>query len=300
MSLIQLDAVSKHYGAVRALDNLTLELNTGAPIALIGPNGAGKTTLISILCGYILRTEGSARILGELPGSRGLVGRISAMPQDAQMDPNFTLLQQLTYYARLQGFERGAAQNEANRVLEIVQLPDVAEKEPAELSHGMRKRVSLAQALIGSPEVILLDEPTAGIDPPNVKIIRDLIGQMVDKATFIISSHNLDELEKLCSTVVYLENGRLSSHGAIDTDDKDVFLTVRLIDVPADAFISAASAIPGVESVEQRAQGEFLLTTTIESVVDVPLLTLLREKHWSYRQLHRGRSLEERLYGETG
>lgn len=299
MTLIELGNLSKHYGNVRAVDDLSLSLESGPPIALIGPNGAGKTTLISLLCGYIRATSGEARLLGERPGSAALRGRVSAMPQDALMDPNFTVLTQLKLYAQLQGFDRGSAVTEVNRVLGVVQLPDVGGQEPGALSHGMRKRVSLAQALIGSPDLILLDEPTAGIDPPNVKIIRDLISQMADKATFIVSSHNLDELEKLCKTVVYLEQGRLTHTGGVDAEDDDRFLTIRLIDVPAGEFIEAASRLTGVESIEQRAQGEFVLQSSKESNIELPLLTLLKERGWSYRQLNRGRSLEERLYGST-
>ena len=106
--------------------------------------------------------------------------------------------------ARLQGLSSKVATEEIHRVLETVQLGDIGARKADELSHGMRKRISLAQALIGQPELIILDEPTAGIDPPNVKIIRDLIRKESGNATFIISSHNLDELEKLCGSVVYL------------------------------------------------------------------------------------------------
>lgn len=298
MSIVQLKDLSKHYGSVRALDNLTLELEAGAPIALVGPNGAGKTTLISVLCGFIRATSGSVKLLGEEPGSAALVGKLSAMPQDALMDPGFSVQSQLVFYSKLQGFDNKAAQVEASRVLDIVKLTDAGGKNPGELSHGMRKRVSLAQALIGDPDLIFLDEPTAGIDPPNVKIIRDLISELAAQATFVVSSHNLDELEKLCSTVVYLENGRLTHSGSIESDDTDSYLTVRLVDVPVEEFRQAALQIAGVESIDVRAQGEFVLTSAADADIELPLLTLLKERGWKYRQLNRGRTLEDRLYGQ--
>ena len=297
MTLIDCEALSKRYGRTRALDGLTLKLDAGEPIALIGPNGAGKTTLLSLLCGYINPSEGSALVLGHAPGSQALVGRLAALPQDARLDPNFSIQRQLRFYAKLQGMSGQAARNDVQRVLDTVQLSDAATHKPDSLSHGMRKRVSLAQALLGDPELVLLDEPTAGIDPPNVKIIRDLIRTQMDQATFIISSHNLDELEKLCGSVVYLEAGKLIESGPLDLAAESGFLTLRLQDVPEAEFLHACEKLPGVVAVQRRSQGDYLIRCDAELPVDQVLLQMLNERGWSYRHLVNGRSLEERLYG---
>lgn len=313
MSLVHIENCVKQYGSVKALNNLSLTLEAGPPIALIGPNGAGKTTLFSVLCGYLRLTRGSVSVLGEAPGSQALVGRLSSMPQDARMDPHFTVGRQLTQYARLQGLSKQDAKRDVERVLSIVQLPDVAVMRPEALSHGMRKRVSLAQALLGSPELILLDEPTAGIDPPNVKIIRDLVSELSAHMTFVVSSHNLDELERLCKTVVYLENGQLKQTGSVAASNgaDDAILTIRLASNTHDAaFEQLASNIDGVQSVVRLAQGDFRLvchtptsrTEASDSIpmptpVDERLLAALRLAGIPYRQLVRGRSLEDRLYG---
>jgi len=179
-----------------------------------------------------------------------------------------------------------------------VQLGDIALKKPDELSHGMRKRMSLAQALIGKPELIMLDEPTAGIDPPNVKIIRDLIRAESASATFIISSHNLDELEKLCGSVVYLAAGKLVEYGPIDPSADSGYLTLRPNEIEDAAFINACQSLEGVSSVQQQAQGDFLIRYDKQYTVDQQLLQLLAANGWSYRYLINGRSLEDRLYGE--
>jgi len=176
-------------------------------------------------------------------------------------------------------------------------LPEVAGDKAEELSHGMRKRVALAQALIGGPELILLDEPAAGIDPPNVKIIRDLIRQLTSDATFIISSHNLDELEKLCSSVVYMEKGQLKHTGLVNASDEVAYLTVRMQDVDEQAFIDACTALPGVVAVQRQTQGSFLIECDEDHPVDQRLLAMLAEQQWQYRSVTKGRSLEERLYG---
>ena len=298
MSLITTQGLSKHYGKLRALDSLDLTLEAGAPIALVGPNGAGKTTLLSLLCGFIRPTAGTASVLGHAIGSRQLVGKVSALPQDANFDPRISIARQMRLLAQLQGMSASAAADEVERVLDIVQLSDISSKKPDELSHGMRKRLSLAQALIGQPELIMLDEPTAGIDPPNVKIIRDLIRAESANATFVISSHNLDELEKLCGSVVYLAAGKLVEYGPIDPSDDTGFLTLRPNEIEDAAFINACQSLQGVSSVQQQAQGDFLIRYDKQYTVDQQLLQLLVTNGWSYRYLINGRSLEDRLYGE--
>lgn len=297
MSLITTQGLSKHYGKLRALDALDLTLDAGAPIALVGPNGAGKTTLLSLLCGLIKPASGTATVLGHKIGSKALVGRVSALPQDASFDPSISIMRQLRLLARLQGMSASQATVEAQRVLGAVQLSEIGSKKPDELSHGMRKRVSLAQALIGSPELIMLDEPTAGIDPPNVKIIRDLIRTESANATFIISSHNLDELEKLCGSVVYLADGKLVEYGPIDPSADSGYLTLRPVEIDDDAFVEACQSLQGVSSVQQQAQGDFLIRYDKQQAVDQQLLQLLAARGWSYRYLINGRSLEDRLYG---
>ena len=300
MSMLSIKNLDKRYGSVKALNKLSLELDAGAPIALIGPNGAGKTTLFSVLCGYLKPSSGTVSVLGSSPGSKALVGRLTSMPQDARMDPHFSIGRQLIHYARLQGLSKNEAKLDAHRVLEQVQLANVFKKKPESLSHGMRKRVSLAQALLGKPELVLLDEPTAGIDPPNVKIIRDLVSELSPSVTFIVSSHNLDELERLCQSVVYLENGELKQSGSVaaPVGEHDNYLTIRLASTADDAaFEALASALPGVESVARLTQGDYRLVCDVNTVVDEALLADMRKAGVKYRQLVRGRSLEDRLYG---
>ena len=300
MSVVRIGGLEKRFGSTKALNDLSLELEAGPPIALIGPNGAGKTTLFSVLCGFLKPSSGVVEVLGHKPGAQKLVGKLTSMPQDARMDPHFTVGRQLVHYARLQGLVGQNAKSDATRVLELVQLPNVASMKPEALSHGMRKRVALAQALLGSPELVLLDEPTAGIDPPNVKIIRDLVSELSSSMTFIVSSHNLDELERLCQSVVYLEGGELKKTGSVAAPggEQDNYLTLRLADSTDDAaFEALANALPGIESVTRLSQGDFRLQCTTQTAVDEALLASMREAGVNYRQLVRGRTLEDRLYG---
>ena len=300
MTVITCKELSKRYSGTTALDQLTLELEPGEPIALIGPNGAGKTTFISLVCGFIRASGGQISILGHQPGSAALSGLLAALPQDALLDPRLTVGRQLQFFAQLQGMSRRDARSEALSVLDRVNLQDSLKVRPTDLSHGMRKRIAIAQSLMGSPRVVLLDEPTAGVDPPNAKMIRDLIRDKSSEITFIVSSHNLDELERLCGSVIYLEAGRLVSYGPVNNDDEahDV-ITLRAPNLPADEFMLLGRELPHVKSLVKNAQGDFSINTNNDMQTSVALLQLLVDKGWRYRHLARGKTLEERLYGDV-
>jgi len=297
--LVECQQLGKRYGSASALNGVTLELTAGDPIALVGPNGAGKTTLISLICGFIGKSAGQIKVLGESPGASALSGRLAALPQDALLDPRLSVGRQLRFLARLQGMSVKLARREVQRVLETVDLRDSMNTRPADLSHGMRKRIAIAQALLGSPELVLLDEPTAGIDPPNARMIRDLIRQQSATTTFLVSSHNLDELERLCSTVVYLEKGRLVSVGPVLDDASQAIITLRLADVAESEFMEAAASLPGIQQLSRGAQGDYLIQADDDMRASLSLMQLLNDRHWKYRLMSRGKSLEERLYGKN-
>lgn len=298
MSLVQCYDLSKQFGSKYALKNLNFELDAGAPIALVGPNGAGKTTLFSILCGYIAPTNGEVTIMGEKPGSSKLFGKVAALPQDAALDPRFSISRQLVHYAQLQGYSKKAALAEAQRALELVELGDVINHKPAALSHGMRKRVTIAQALMGQPELILLDEPTAGLDPKNARNIRQMVAELAEHATFIISSHNLNELERMSQSVLYLEHGQLSQHSAISSKAQTSYLTIQM-DVPDKIDPSLVfSNLPGVLDVTHPQKYEYVLKYDQSQCgdLDQKLLACIAENQWNYYQLIKGKTLEEQLF----
>ena len=302
MSLIQCNNITKRYGSTLALDGVTLSLEAGAPIALIGPNGAGKTTLFSLLCGFLRATSGDVKIMGYAPSDSKLHGRLAALPQDANLDPRFTVGHQLVLLARLQGLSSSVANKEVRRVLDKVGLPEVIATKPEALSHGMRKRVMLAQALMGSPELILLDEPTAGLDPPNVKVMRSLIAEAASNATFIISSHNLDELEKVCQSVVHLEKGKLK--GIVDiaqsrSTGSNGYYTVVMADMStaSNIIIASLKSLPSVSNVTFNTPNRFVVEyDATQAGLDITIIKFLSDKGWTYRQLVNGRTLEDQLY----
>jgi len=296
MEIVQCKNLTKKFSQLIALDNIDLSIEAGRPIALIGPNGAGKTTLMSVLSGFIRPSNGHARVFGEAPGSSSIKSRFSLLPQDAQFDPNFTVGSQLRLYAKLRGLK--PADKEVQRVLELVQLSDRISSKPEDLSQGMRKRLLIAQALLGKPELILLDEPTAGIDPPNARLIRDLIVAESGNTTFIVSSHNLDELEKVCDRVIHLADGRLVSQGSIsDNASEDGFLTIVAESDISRLIQSLNGLIAFRENPGKEYIVEFNHNTQPEFHID--LLHALAENNIRYKRLINGRTLEEKMYSTS-
>jgi len=296
--IIDVQQLTKKYGNNTSLNNVEFSLEKGAPVALVGPNGAGKTTLFSLLCGYIQPSSGNIRVLGHSPGHSALFGRLSALPQDAQLDPRFSIAMQLSFYARLQGMSRKQAKNDTLRVLEMVGLLDAVNSLPSELSHGMRKRATIAQALLGSPEIVMLDEATAGLDPVNAREIRAIVADHASEVNFILSSHDLNELERLCDRVLYLENGKLKQHQTHGNNVNTRYLTLRMKQQYQD-IIASISQIPSVEHIDMTQDRDYLLTINNEhdvGNVEIELLNMLIKNNWSYTQIINGKTLENQLF----
>ncbi len=206
----------KSYGRTVALDGLDLKIPKGVISGFIGPNGAGKTTTFGIVGGMIRPDAGEVDILGRGPLDPRLhAGSLTLLPQDCELSPHVTLRQLLTHYARLQGMTAAEAARDVDARLEEVALVDRAGARIKTLSHGMRRRVSIAQALLGKPDLVLLDEPTSGLDPELVVRMRDVFASHRKKRTLVVSSHNLLELEALCDHVVFIERGRCTKSGSM-------------------------------------------------------------------------------------
>jgi len=309
-ALIQVSQLSKSFGSKQALNKVDFEINKGEPVALVGPNGAGKTTLFSLLCGYIQPSSGKVSILGHNAGSAATFGKLAALPQDAQLDPRFSIAHQLKFYGNLQGFNNKKSQFEAERTLDLVGLKEVLNEKPEALSHGMRKRVTIAQALIGNPEIVMLDEATAGLDPLHAREIRQLVANLSHETTFILSSHDLSELERLCQQVLFLENGVLREHQNVSNEslakNQQTYLTIRMASEEIE-FEQCLLAIEQISSVVKTQDKEYLITINSAADVtastdnnilplDMQILQLCHDKKWVYRQIVNGKTLENQLF----
>jgi ABC-type multidrug transport system ATPase subunit len=300
--IIQCHNLSHSYSGKAALSNVSFEIESGEPVGLVGPNGAGKTTLLSILSGFLRPTSGTVKLIDHKPGASDLSGKVAALPQDARLAPAFSIAEPLAFYALLQGFSSQAAKLEAVRVLELVALKDSLNEKPVTLSHGMGKRVAIAQALIGNPELILLDEPTAGLDPVNTRNIRAIISDLSPETTFIISSHGLTELGRLCQQILLLENGKMNrmQHNVSEGDSSTQFFTIQMESCLATDVIAKLKQLEDVLKVTNPQKNEFIVEYNLdtESKMDLKIMSCLADNNWKYRQFSQGKTLEEKLFFE--
>ncbi len=214
-ALLQISRLSKHYGSNLALDDISLTIEKPAAIGLVGKNGAGKTTLLSLLSGSLRTRTGNIRILGESPQTIATTGKLNILPQDATFKKGIPVRKQLRLFARLQGMSKVHADEAVDKLLAELGDASFADKSIDKLSYGQRKRLGIVQAFLGKPELVILDEPTAGLDPVTAKEVRQLTRKLSGESAFIISSHNLYEIEDICSSVIILDNGRLVACNAI-------------------------------------------------------------------------------------
>ncbi len=210
--------VRKHYGKARALDGMTLDVPKGALMGIVGPNGAGKTTAFGIVGGNVKHDSGVVDILGAGafdPAKHA--GRVTLVPQDSELNPHVPVETMLLFLSELQGATPREARHDVDRVLDLVELRDRAKSKIRELSHGMKRRVGVAQALLGDPELVLLDEPTSGLDPSLVVGMRNLLTAQRGLRTLIVSSHILADLEAVADHVAFFEKGRCIQSGEART-----------------------------------------------------------------------------------
>lgn len=227
-SVISLDAVSKRYGAETVLSNVDLKIESGECLVLVGHNGAGKTTLMKLMLGLTRPSDGSVRVLGTDPAQGDTVTKretLGYLPESVAFYDAMTGCELLRFYARLKSVSRG----ECERLLDVVGLSDAARRRVGTYSKGMRQRLGLAQAMLGEPRLLFLDEPTTGLDPG----LRHQFYQLIDNmhkagATSVISSHALSEVEARANRFVIMKSGRMIASGSLDELYRQAALPVRL------------------------------------------------------------------------
>jgi ABC-2 type transport system ATP-binding protein len=248
---IKCESLTKRFQGIKALDGLDLELEITQPTGIVGPNGAGKSTLFAILCGFISPTSGKVHVLEHAPDSSYIKGKLSLLPQDTSMFKGVDVMTQLKHYARLQNFNRNEAKKEVDHVLSLVQATSFAKQFPETLSFGQRKRVMLAQSLIGKPELILMDEPTSGLDPIAATEVRKLLRDLGNEYSVIISSHNLSEIEDICSDIAILNKGKLVIHSSLSELKRSGQCFSLMLEAPSNVHLSELlKEISGINKIE--------------------------------------------------
>ena len=295
---IELADLGKRFGAHPAVEGVTLRIPRGSCYGLIGPNGAGKTTTFSLMCGFLAPSSGRISVLGVSPSQPGVLkGRVGVLPQDALLPQWERVGPLLTHWATLSAVP--APEAAARECLRRVGMESSWETRCHALSHGMARRVGIAQALLGAPPVILLDEPTAGLDPRVAGELRGLIRSLKGQHTLVISSHNLQELEELCDAAAILDKGRLVRTGTMAelTARAEQFTVVLAGEAapPLEALralpgCAACTLEPGGRLVVQLAEGPAMPEQCIAEV-----LRALLAVGCLVSELHRGKRLEQRL-----
>ncbi len=213
MKVIEVSGLTKRYGKNTAVDHLSFQVKKGQIYGFLGPNGAGKTTTMNMLTGYLAPTEGQIRIDGHDISEEPVEARrrIGYLPEIPPLYLDMTPLEYLRFAAELKGVAKEKRESEVERVMEKTQLQDMQERLIRHLSKGYRQRVGLAQALLGDPEVLILDEPMVGLDPKQIIEIRELIRSLGKKHTVILSSHILSEITSICDHVMIISHGKLAA-----------------------------------------------------------------------------------------
>ena len=216
--MIEVKNITKKYGSFTAVDNISFKIEEGEIIGLLGPNGAGKNTTMNMITGYIEPTEGEISIEGYdiSKKSKKAKAQIGYMPEGVPLYSDLTVKEFVTYMAELKKVDRKTRKEKVEKIIEQTGLKEVEKKLTRNLSRGYKQRVSMAGALVGEPKILILDEPTVGLDPKQITEIRALIKELGKTHTIILSSHILSEVSQICNKVIIINKGKIV---AIDTPE---------------------------------------------------------------------------------
>ena len=221
--MIEADGLSKYYGDFAATDDVTFSIPRGQVVAFLGPNGAGKSTTMKLLTGYLAPSRGTARIAGHDMASDRLAGsaRLGYLPENGPLYSDMTPRTLLEFFADARGLPAARKKERIEKVVELCALGSVIGKAIGKLSKGYRQRVGMAQVLLHEPDVLILDEPTAGLDPNQIRDVRETIRRLGESKTILLSTHILQEVEAIASRVLFITEGRLVFDGPVDELMKD-------------------------------------------------------------------------------
>lgn len=301
--MIEVRHLTKRFPGVIAVDDLSFDVRRGEIVGFLGPNGAGKTTTLRILCGYLPATAGEVRVAGYdvFRDSLEVRRRLGYLPENCPLYPEMRVIEYLRFRARLKGLSGRRMRERVEAVMRLCGLDGAGRRLIGELSKGFRQRVGLADALVHEPELLILDEPTLGLDPNQIREVRRLIRDLAERHTILLSTHILQEVEMTCRRVLIIHRGRLV---AADTPDNLRALReggpriIVEISGPAAEVGAGLGALPHVRSVRAIGQEESWVRYELEGVRHVDLrpqvFELAARRGWTLRELRlERRSLED-------
>lgn len=250
--MITVDHLSRSYGELRAVDDVSFRVGRGEIVGLLGHNGAGKTTIMKMMTGYLEPTAGTVEVEGLEIGrdTRAIQARIGYLPENCPIYPDMTVIDYLDYQAGLHGLDEDERPRAIARAIRRTALEPKATELIRTLSRGYQQRVGVAQAILHSPEIVILDEPTNGLDPTQILEMRSLIRELAEGATVMISTHILQEVQAVCDRVLILRSGQLVVDSRLDDLRRGRRLVVS-VDGEAESPLGRVDGVAGVEVREQ-------------------------------------------------
>ena len=294
--MIEVEHLVKRFGDVVAVDDVSFSIGEGEVVGFLGPNGAGKTTTMRILTSFLPASSGRVRVAGFDPFWESLQARlrIGYLPESVPLRREMRVTEYLFHRARLKRVPACLRKRRVAEVLERCGVRQVADRIIGQLSKGYRQRVGLADALVSDPPILILDEPTEGLDPNQVRVVREMVRELGERRTVLLSTHILSEVEQICPRVIIISDGRIVEQGrteeltrALDTCDRLALQTVG----PGHAIRTALADIPGVTRVvwEERNDAEgpqgFLVEAARDAGLREKVLAVVRERGWPLVQL---------------
>jgi len=302
--MIEVEKLTKNYGPVTAIRDVSFSVAPGEIVGFLGPNGAGKSTTMRILACFMPATGGAARVAGfdVFRESMEVRRRIGYLPENVPLYADMRVAPYLDFVAEVKGVGRSARRKRVAEVMDRCLIADVQGRLIRNLSKGYRQRVGLAQALVSDPHVLILDEPTIGLDPQQIAEIRTLIKSLAGQHTVILSTHILPEVAMLCGGVVIINRGSIVAQGPIDRLVEQFFPTARVeveVTAPRAAVRDGIRAIAGVVRVEELGAatdgtGRFLVESARGRDVRGEIFQLAAQQRWTLLELRQvGMTLEE-------
>ena len=274
--LLSVSNVTKSYGARRAVDGVSFQVQAGQTVGLIGPNGAGKSTMVSLICGLLRADAGSILLGGQRidAGNNEAKRMIGLVPQDLALYDDLSAIENLKLFGALYGLRGAALKRRCGEVLALVTLQDRAQDKPATFSGGMKRRLNIAAALMHDPQLLILDEPTVGVDPQSRNAIFETLETLKSLGrSLIYTSHYMEEVARLADHIVIIDHGKVladeSPAALYQRLPAQAALRIDLAEPAANALIAGVEALPGVSGVTSDAQGLAVGLRTGRDAIDV-------------------------------
>ncbi|MCC7207588.1 MAG: ATP-binding cassette domain-containing protein [Anaerolineae bacterium] len=299
--MIEVNDLTKSYGAIQALRGIRFSVDSGQIVGLLGPNGAGKSTTIKILTGFLHPDEGSVQIDGidVVEQTQLIQQRIGYLSENTPLYPSLSVQAYLKLMADLRGIPEADQPRLISDAIRAAGLVDYRARRISQLSKGLRQRVGLAQAILHKPKLLILDEPTVGLDPTQIVEIRQLIRRLASTSTILFSSHILSEVEALCDRVVIIIDGQVKADSRLD-DLAASNNTIVVLQEPVEDAAAAMQALANVQSVDAFQTRDGFPGYRLVSDMDLAPLVydLARQRDWRLRELRHDRVTLESVFNQ--